>query len=54
MPLFLGIIGGILGYVVVKDDDRKMANKLLILGIAIMFVYALIGALAYTVYYFIR
>ena len=30
---FGGIIGGIIGYLIVRGDDKKMANKLLIVGI---------------------
>lgn len=34
VAFFLGIIGGIIGYFVVKDDDKPLANRLLILGLA--------------------
>jgi hypothetical protein len=42
VPFFFGIIGGIVGYVGVKDEDRGMADLLLILGIVwtIMLVIA--------------
>ena len=38
VPLLLGIAGGIIGYLVVKDDDPKMAKNLLILGILLTFL----------------
>lgn len=33
IPLFFGILGGIVAYVGVKDDDKDMANNLLIFGL---------------------
>lgn len=33
VPFFFGIIGGLIGYVGTKDDDRDMAVNLLIFGI---------------------
>jgi hypothetical protein len=33
IPFFFGIIGGLIGYVAVKDDDRGMADLLLAFGI---------------------
>lgn len=38
VPLLLGIIGGIIGYIVIKDDDPKMAKNLLILGTLMTFL----------------
>lgn len=35
LPLFLGFIGALIGYVGVRDRDRDMANNILLLGIAI-------------------
>ena len=46
VPLFLGIIGGLLGYLVVKDDDEGMAGNLLLLGIAVS-VISVIAVIAY-------
>jgi hypothetical protein len=37
-PLIFGLIGGILGYVAVKNDDPDMANNLLWLGIFMTFI----------------
>ena len=42
IPLVLGIIGGIIGYIVIKDDDKGMANNLLILGIVMTFVIPIV------------
>lgn len=44
-PLILHILGGILGYLAVKDADKKMAKRLLIVGIAVMAIEAVIGSL---------
>lgn len=33
MPFFINIIGGIIGYFAVKNEDKPMANRLLILGV---------------------
>jgi hypothetical protein len=33
LPIFLGIIGGLIMFFVIKDEDRNMAKKGLILGI---------------------
>jgi len=38
VAIFLGIIGGLIGYILAKDDDPKMANDLLIVGIATSFI----------------
>jgi hypothetical protein len=32
LPLFLGFIGGILGYLLIKDDDKELAKNLFIFG----------------------
>jgi RNA polymerase subunit RPABC4/transcription elongation factor Spt4 len=42
-PLLFAILGGIIGYLGVKDDDKDMANNMLILGMVMSFIYALIG-----------
>jgi hypothetical protein len=33
IPLFFGTLGGILSYLLVRDNDRKFAKKLLMIGI---------------------
>lgn len=38
VPLFFGIIGGLIGYVAVKDEDEEMATNLLMFGIFMFFV----------------
>jgi RNA polymerase subunit RPABC4/transcription elongation factor Spt4 len=43
VPFFFGIIGGLVGYVGVKDDDQGMANNLLIFGLIWSVVLGLIG-----------
>jgi hypothetical protein len=35
LPILLGIIGGIIGYYSVRNDDAKMAKQLLIVGITV-------------------
>jgi len=54
LPIFFGFIGGLIGYFIIKDRDKKMATSILIVGIAIsaisiIFSVLLItfGALAY-------
>jgi len=42
VPIFFGIVGGLIGYVAVKDDDKDMANSLLSLGIVMTFVSIII------------
>ena len=43
VPFFFGIIGGIVGYVGVKDEDRGMADSLLVFG----FFWTIILVIAY-------
>jgi len=43
VPFFFGIIGGLVGYVGVKDEDQGMANNLLIFGLIWSLVLAIIG-----------
>lgn len=46
VPFFFGIIGGLIGYVAVKNEDEDMAIGLLLFGI-FMFIVDLIIVLAY-------
>jgi len=50
VPFFFGIIGGIVGYIGVKDEDRGMADSLLIFGfiwtiILVIMYFAILGAM---------
>ena len=49
LPIFFGIIGGIVMYLVLKDTDRKMAKKGIILSIiltvAIFVISVVVGVL---------
>jgi phosphoglycerol transferase MdoB-like AlkP superfamily enzyme len=42
LPLLLGFIGGLIGYLSVKDNDQGMANSLLITGIITSILYIFI------------
>jgi membrane protein CcdC involved in cytochrome C biogenesis len=49
LPIFLGLIGGIIMFVLLRNEDRGMANKGLILGIILMaigFMILLLGGIA--------
>jgi len=43
VPFFFGILGGIVGYVAVKDKDENMAFGLLLFGI----FWTVIGSILY-------
>lgn len=47
-PFFFNIIGGLIGYVAVKDEDRDMATNLLIFGIFMTLVDMFIAWLLYS------
>ena len=42
LPIFFSIIGGLIAYFVIKDDDPKKAKNCLIIGL-VLFVIGLIG-----------
>jgi len=44
-PIFMGILGGILMYIAVKDDNREMANTGMIVGVII----TIIGIIFYAI-----
>lgn len=53
VPIFMGLLGGILMYIAVKDEDQKKANTAILVGflstIALIFLYVIIfSALAMT------
>ena len=39
LPLFLGVLGGLLMYFIAKKDDRKMAVQGLIVGIIVSTIF---------------
>lgn len=43
VPFFFGIIGGLVGYVAVKDEDKGMANELLIFGLVMTALFCFVG-----------
>ena len=46
-PIFLGIIGGLIMYLVLKDDSPKMAKK----GLIVSLVLAGVGVLLYILFF---
>ncbi len=46
VPIFMGLLGGILMYIAVKDEDQKNANAAILVGflstIALIFLYVII------------
>ncbi len=51
LPIFLNIIGGVIGYFLLKDKNRKFAERLLIVGLVMIAVWwglsFLLSAVAY-------
>ena len=43
VPIFLQIIGGIIAYLILKDDDRKLAKNCFWLGILLTIVPMIVG-----------
>lgn len=45
VPVFMGLLGGILMYIAVKDEDQEKANNAVLVGllssIAMIFVYVI-------------
>lgn len=39
VPLLFGIIGGLLGYIGVKDQDKEMAGNVIVVGIGMTIFY---------------
>jgi len=48
VPIFMGILGGILMYIAVKDDNKGMANT----GMAIGVIFTIIGTILYAIIFF--
>lgn len=42
LPIFLGVIGGVIGYFAIRRDDPIMAKRILILGVIIFAIGLLI------------
>jgi len=38
VPIFFGFIGGLIMYFMVKEDNKKMANEGLVIGIVLSFI----------------
>jgi uncharacterized membrane protein len=45
MPIFLGFIGGVIAYFILRKDDRKKAKNCLYVGIAMMIAGLVFNAL---------
>ena len=49
LPIFLGIIGGIIGYFAVRHDDPTLAKRLLYVGIGFLvagIIFSVVAALS--------
>jgi len=46
LPIFIGVIGGIIGYFAARHDDPSLARKLLYVGIGITAAGMIISAVA--------
>ncbi|MFB5619205.1 MAG: hypothetical protein ACE5RE_06400 [Candidatus Nitrosomaritimum aestuariumsis] len=42
LPIFLHVIGGIIGWIALKKDDGKLAKNCLLLGIILSVVWSLV------------
>ena len=51
LPIFLNAIGGIIGYFLLKDRDRKFAERLLIVGLVMIAVWFILSFLLAAVAY---
>jgi uncharacterized membrane protein YvbJ len=55
VPIFFGILGGIVAYLLLQDDDKELAKKCLVLGIVVtcimiaiyFLVFFMIGVMSY-------
>ena len=43
VPIFLGIIGGLIAFLILKKDNPKLAKRCLIVGILLTILPALVG-----------
>lgn len=54
LPIFFSVIGGIIGYFLLKDRDRKFAERLLIIGLVMIVVGWIASiALSFVLYWYI-
>jgi len=54
VPLFLGLIGGLIGYLVVKDQDKDMAEAILWLGFGLTIISIIALALIIPEFFILR
>ena len=45
MPIFFGIVGGVIAYFVLRDDDKVLAKNCLWLGIILAIIGIAIGTI---------
>lgn len=45
LPIFFGIIGGVIAYFIIRNDDPKKAKNCLYLGIALMITGLVLNAI---------
>jgi hypothetical protein len=43
LPVFMGIIGGLIAYFVVKNDDPKLGKNCLVVGIVVLVINLSVG-----------
>ena len=43
LPIFLNLIGGIIGYFMLKDKDPRMAKNILLLGAVLFVIWIVFG-----------
>ena len=46
LPIFFSIIGGVIAYLVLKDDDKPLAKNCLIIGFVMLLFGLIIGAIS--------
>ena len=49
VPIFLGLLGGILGYIALKDHDQRRANDMIIYGMISSFASTLLLVVSYSI-----
>ena len=47
LPIFLGLIGGIIAFFILRHDDPKKARNCLYLGIVLMFIGIILNMVMY-------